>query len=529
MKLHLNKKGLGGVKVQEKRDKSRKRFKECVQCEERRVVNDFYTSYSQYHADGRIPYCKACVREMVDEEDESSVQTFLRLIDRPFLYELWEKSKNGKQGALGAYMKNLAMQQYRELTYEDSVFETLPTGLDVKLKPLERATLENKWGLGFSDFELASFEKKYKFMMVNYTTLTSLHEEALRRYCTYQVKTELAIASNKLKEAKEWAALAKDAAAAAKINPSQLKRADLTHGMDSFGEVVRLVETNVDLIGIMPKFIAKPRDKVDFAIWCYVNYARRLRDLPEIEYADVYDFYQSTLKEYKDHPDYSDVISEITLDNKSKKKILMVDVNKTIEDLKRENSDDSFIQNIDKWIEMVSFYRWYPDLFFDTITPSEGGIRLDLDQRIMLRTMVRFKQNYGIMPRGYSKTFLEILEKYHTCIFYPNVRVSISAQTRENAASLIKEKHEEILRFYPLIVNELSDRPKFQKDIADVYFKSNSRLDVLANQQSAKGARRHRLTLEESALMNDGLFQDQGISQKVRFLWKHWNVLPVNP
>lgn len=59
-----------------------------------------------------------------------------------------------------------------------------------------------------------------------------------------------------------------------------------------------------------------------------------------------------------------------------------------------------FEGNLDKYYDLVSYYRFYPDLWYDLITPETGGIRLDADQRVFLRCMARFPQNYCTFPRG---------------------------------------------------------------------------------------------------------------------------------
>jgi ribonucleoside-diphosphate reductase alpha chain len=104
-------------------------------------------------------------------------------------------------------------------------------------------------------------------------------------------------------------------------------------------------------------------------------------------------------------------------------------------------------------------------------------------------------------------TFIEVLGLYHTAIFFPDIELSMTAQTRENASKLIEEKHREIIKFYPLIANEITSS-SFTKDTVEVIFTSGGRIDVMANQQSSKGARRKRLNIEESNLLNDILFQD---------------------
>lgn len=148
-----------------------------------------------------------------------------------------------------------------------------------------------------------------------------------------------------------------------------------------------------------------------------------------------------------------------------------------------------------------------PDLFLDLITPETGGIRLDLDQRVFLRALFRFLRVYGVFPRGYGKTFVEMLGLYLIAILYPDCNLSMSAQTREASAKLIKEKHNEIKKYYPLIASDII-KENLSKDTAEIVFSSGSKIDNLANTQSSKGLRRHRLNMEESALINDFVFQD---------------------
>ena len=174
---------------------------------------------------------------------------------------------------------------------------------------------------------------------------------------------------------------------------------------------------------------------------------------------------------------------------------------------KGKMEEDNFMKNLPKWVDFISWARFYPDLFFDLITPETGGIRLDLDQRVFLRAVVRFVSVYGVFPRGYGKTFLEVLAMYHTAIFFPDVFLTMTAQTRENAAKLLKEKHTEIIKYYPLLANEIT-KASFSKDSAEILFTSGGRIDIMANSHSSKGARRHRMSVEEAAQINDELFQD---------------------
>jgi ribonucleoside-diphosphate reductase alpha chain len=161
-----------------------------------------------------------------------------------------------------------------------------------------------------------------------------------------------------------------------------------------------------------------------------------------------------------------------------------------------------------KYTDFVSWCRWNPDLWYDLITPETGGIKLDLDQRVFLRCITRFISTYGVFPRGYGKTFLELLGMVHTAIFFPDIEISMTAQTQEQAAKLVDEKWREIIKYFPLIEQEISGKPSITTDSVEIKFKSNGIITILANSQSSKGSRRHRLQIEESALLNNSLFED---------------------
>lgn len=181
--------------------------------------------------------------------------------------------------------------------------------------------------------------------------------------------------------------------------------------------------------------------------------------------------------------------------------------NKTISTI-TEAQQGSFEANLHKYVDLISWCRWFPDLWYDLITPETGGIRLDLDQRVFLRSIARFISFYGVFPRGYGKTMKEVMGMVHAAIFYPDIEIAMTAQTLQNASKILEDKWRELVRFYPLLLNEVAGNPSFTKDSAEIRFISGGRIDVLANAQSSKGQRRKRLQIEESALLNNELFED---------------------
>lgn len=143
-------------------------------------------------------------------------------------------------------------------------------------------------------------------------------------------------------------------------------------------------------------------------------------------------------------------------------------------DSKRSPIED----NIKTYIELASWISFYPDLFLDLVKPQSGGINLSSDQRIFLRCSTRFFSVYGCFPRGFGKTHGEVLAMIIISITHPNITLALTAQTKENAAELLKDKVNEILRQYPMLRNEIIEKKlKFQRGDAEVLFKNGAKID----------------------------------------------------
>ena len=173
-----------------------------------------------------------------------------------------------------------------------------------------------------------------------------------------------------------------------------------------------------------------------------------------------------------------------------------------------EVSDDTiFGKNLWNYYQFVSWAKWYPDRFVELFKSEESNMQLHYDQRIFMRCDIRFQSMYGVFSRGYAKTYTEVLDDFIVAILNPNITLSVTAQTRENAAALLQDKTNEILTHYPLLENEIEYK-RFSKNDAIIKLKNGATITNLANAQTSKGRRRHRIKIEESALLNNALFED---------------------
>lgn len=186
----------------------------------------------------------------------------------------------------------------------------------------------------------------------------------------------------------------------------------------------------------------------------------------------------------------------------------ILEITKTEEQRVRSLENDSvFGKHLWNYYQFVSWARWYPDLFIELFKGKDGNRQLHFDQRVFMRCDLRFVSMYGTFSRGYAKTYTEVLDDFIAAILFPGITLSVTAQTRENSAALLQDKYNEIINDFPLLVNEI-EQTKFSRNDAFIKFKSNSVITNLANTQASKGRRRHRIKIEESALLNNTLFED---------------------
>ncbi|KON87351.1 hypothetical protein AF332_11290 [Sporosarcina globispora] len=283
----------------------------CSKCQKEKRLEDFYKSYAILDADERLRVCKLCVRDMTDIRDLESVKNTLRMLDKAFVSHLWDTALS-HSNPVGEYFKLISMKDFRHMTWADSMFEneskqsleikepisnTNNVNIDVPLDELKE--LKEIYGHGYPDEEYILFEKKFRKLKPSFQLPTTMHEEYLREYCVNKVKETLAKSKGEFKEAKEWSIMAKEAAEAGKLKPSQMSKADLSKGLDGFGQLSRMVEEHRDIIPLLPKFTEQPKDKVDVTLWLYVNYIRDLEGLPKAEYKDIYNFYEVRKQDYE--------------------------------------------------------------------------------------------------------------------------------------------------------------------------------------------------------------------------------------
>lgn len=162
----------------------------------------------------------------------------------------------------------------------------------------------------------------------------------------------------------------------------------------------------------------------------------------------------------------------------------------------------NYDEQLDVWSQLIGMWRWMPDLFVDLLRPvdpktgEKTGFELGLDQRVLLRGLVRNKRSFVCVSRGYGKTTIQLLSLYIKAILYPGIQLSVGAMTQQQAASLFTDKHEDLVNMFPLLANELH-YVSISKDKVRIIFKNKSVISSIQMGQASKGLRKHLISVEE--------------------------------
>ncbi len=156
----------------------------------------------------------------------------------------------------------------------------------------------------------------------------------------------------------------------------------------------------------------------------------------------------------------------------------------------------SFETSKEKWRELCSYFRWYPDKFLDFISSPDSKIELYFYQRIYLRIMMRYRKVFLTATRGTSKSYLQNLAFILKCVMYPKTKLFTCAVGKEQAAKITADNINDILDHYPLLRNEIKIFTE-NKDYTKLIFHKGSKYDVVQMRDSTRGGRRHSGCIEE--------------------------------
>jgi hypothetical protein len=207
------------------------------------------------------------------------VHDMLKLINRPFIYEIYKKSLNSKnEDSIGTYIKNISMPQYKYLYWKDSIFEP---------EHKERQEYSNKsmilkWGNHDEPQDYDILEDFYIKMKTANAIETPQEEVYLKKLAVMSLKMDKALENEEYGKFKQLGDLFSKFMADSKFRAMDKTDADLTGGVRNFSAIYAEVEKD-DFIPPWDSHYAKiydaKQDIVDKTIMYILNFILKLNKI----------------------------------------------------------------------------------------------------------------------------------------------------------------------------------------------------------------------------------------------------------
>lgn len=222
------------------------------------------------------PICKKCIKEKVSLSDINSVYNTLKLLDIPFIFNIWEKCTNeDSENFFENYINILNSERYINSHWEDSVFPQKDdiveeTEHDVPLWDDEWQGNYTKGELEYLNHYLSKLREQFDITNINYVD----YAKKIANASLIEIKARNVYQSVPTKENfamwKDANAMFDNLSKSAKFSENTRTSNDV--GLGSFGQIFDAVEKH----NYVPKFIPEDKDMYDKLLEQFSNVEKSL-------------------------------------------------------------------------------------------------------------------------------------------------------------------------------------------------------------------------------------------------------------
>lgn len=160
----------------------------CLLCGESKATSHFMKHRNDKFSK-RLGFCKDCVNK-VDVNDQESVIDLFRMMNIPFVEEVWENQfEDGDESTLGKYLKAVATRREYKI-FSDSLYgNTNDIESDTKSDVMVTPKMIDRWGSDSSLEEYQALERAYESL--EKIKVPSTHQEEMRYVLNVKFKRAL--------------------------------------------------------------------------------------------------------------------------------------------------------------------------------------------------------------------------------------------------------------------------------------------------------------------------------------------------
>jgi hypothetical protein len=199
----------------EKKDKRTRAQKyTCFYCGNEYVESNYYKSFGNFFNNiGRIPYCRQCVEKFYQyyfdkytnkgclTPEKNAIKRVCMAMDIYYTDANFDsamkkiKQDNANISPMGQYMRTIFLSQYKDKSYDDTVFDDDQKELVASLIDVSNISERNVdektikfFGAGFSDEDYEFLKEQYDDWVARHECKTKAQEEVFKRICFKQLE-----------------------------------------------------------------------------------------------------------------------------------------------------------------------------------------------------------------------------------------------------------------------------------------------------------------------------------------------------
>lgn len=231
-------------------------MKICICCgkEKKDIPNNFYQNVNP-RVSNKVGLCKSCIKDIVDYNDVSSVDFILRILDRPFIKEMWEEALKSNDDTWGAYIRPVSsLPQYKDMRYKDSNLFLLSNGQSITNNTTEEGTLkysqeqlrewEKSFGKGYSVEDYEYLDKFYSDYTKSYATDTPVQINLYKNIAKVHLQAEKELIAGNISNFNKLMETSSKLHNDGNIKPIQSTGANDDKGLSTYGLWIKMIEND---------------------------------------------------------------------------------------------------------------------------------------------------------------------------------------------------------------------------------------------------------------------------------------------
>lgn len=296
----------------------------CFYCGKEYVETNFYNSNSEFYSNiGKIPHCKQCIEKFYQQyfekytnegclaPEKKAVQRLCMVFDIYYSDDAYNSAINSATkreiniSPMGAYMKMIQLQQYKNKSYENTIYEAeQETFAMASISEISgETTVDQKtidfFGSGFTDEDYKYLKREYDDWTARHECNTKAQEEVFKRICFKQL--EILKATRRGEDTKNLDATFQNYLDTAKLQPKQ-NAGDTTSDNQTFGTLIDKWENERPL----PEIDEELKDVDKIGLYINVFFKGHLSKMMGIKNG-LSNLYSKYMKKYTvEKPEYDD-------------------------------------------------------------------------------------------------------------------------------------------------------------------------------------------------------------------------------